>query len=114
MKEYQEQYRVGLIGEWKAENYLKKQGMRIEARRFRFGAGEIDLIVRDGSTLCFVEVKYRPKGKPGDGMVAVDGIKRERIRKAAVGYLKGRKEQKIRFDVLEITVAGILYLKNAF
>ena len=70
---------VGLLGEWKAARYLKKQGMRILKRRYRTAHGEIDLIAQDGGTVVFVEVKTRPDGRIGDGAAAVRKDKKSSI-----------------------------------
>lgn len=114
MGTYREQYKAGLLGEWKAAAYLKRKGMKIITKRFRCGDGEIDLICRDEDTLCFVEVKYRPEGMPGDGIAAVDREKIRRCRNAAKGYLKAHPCECLRFDVVEITKSGVRHLKNAF
>ena len=39
---------------------LRLHGYRVLARRYRTPVGEIDLVVRRGSLLAFVEVKGRP------------------------------------------------------
>lgn len=110
-------YLKGLLGEQKASSYLKKQGVRILEKRFRYGAGEIDLIGMDGKTLCFVEVKYRPEGMIGSGIAAVGADKRKRVRSAAAGYVRLHSEYcefPIRCDILEIAAAGVTWLKNVF
>lgn len=104
----------GLLGEWQAARYLRKQGIKILRTRYRGTHGEIDLIARDGDTLCFVEVKARPAGHLGDGIAAVNTVKRRRIRSAAQQYLAEHPAFNVRYDVVEITAAGIRYLKNAF
>jgi len=104
--------KLGLLGEWKAELYLKKQGIRILKRRFRTPHGEIDLIGRDGSTLVFVEVKYRPAGQMGDGIRAIDAAKRKRLRYAANVYLSAHPHTAVRFDAVEITSSGIRHIPN--
>ncbi len=40
-----------------AARYLQRQGLEVEARNYRCRGGEIDLVVRDGETLVFVEVR---------------------------------------------------------
>ena len=55
------QYNTGLTGEMLAEQYLVEQGMSVITRRFRGGDGEIDLVMLDGETVVFVEVKYRSR-----------------------------------------------------
>lgn len=105
---------IGLTGEGKAARYLKKQGMRILKARYRTPHGEIDLIARDGSTLVFVEVKYRPKGQMGDGIAAIDRQKRQRLRYAANYYLAANPAENYRFDAIEITSSGLRHLPHAF
>lgn len=104
----------GLLGEWKAARYLKKQGMRILAKRYRAGQGEIDLIADDHGMLVFVEVKYRPSGRMGDGFSAIDSQKKRRLRSAATCYLRVHPAPAFRFDAVEITASGIRHIPNAF
>ena len=106
---------TGLLGELRAAMYLKRQGMRIVARRYRAAHGEIDIIARDGGALVFVEVKNRPKGQLDAGLQAVNGEKRRHLRQAARQYLNNHPAQgPVRFDVIEITAAGLRHIKNAF
>ena len=103
----------GLLGERQAARYLKKQGMRIVARRYRTAHGEIDLIAREKDTLVFVEVKSRPRGLIGDGVRAVNSEKKRHLRYAAKAYLSENPCERVRFDVVEITAAGIRHIPNA-
>ena len=105
---------TGWLGEAKAAAYLRKQGMRILKRRYRAAHGEIDLIARDGAVIVFVEVKTRPRGTLDSGLFAVNAEKRRHLRSAALDYLRGREETDHRFDVIEITAAGLRHIKNAF
>lgn len=105
-------FETGLLGEYRAARYLRGQGMRILKRRYRAPGGEIDLIARDGETLVFVEVKYRPKGHIGDGIKAIDREKLRCLRRAAEGYLSRHPCGNTRFDAVEITAAGIRHWKN--
>ena len=107
-------YNVGLLGEIRAAWYMKGQGMRILERRWRTAHGEIDLIAQDGDELVFVEVKARPRGMIGEGAAAVHGGKRRHLRYAAQYYLQRHPAEKIRFDVIEITAAGLRHIRNAF
>lgn len=52
-------YRFGLQAETAAGLCLMLKGYRILARRYRTPAGEIDLIVKRGNLVAFVEVKAR-------------------------------------------------------
>lgn len=105
---------IGLAGEWKAARYLKKQGMCILKKRYRTPRGEIDLIAKDGETLVFVEVKYRPSGHMGDGLFAIDAQKKKRLRYAAHCYLETHPASFVRFDCVEITSSGLCHISNAF
>ena len=73
----------GAAGEARALQYLQEKGMEPVARNVRCGGGEIDLIVRDGRYLVFVEVKQRASGRMGQGREAVDAKKRARSRFAS-------------------------------
>ena len=109
-------YQTGLLYELRAAHYVKKRGYRILERRYRAQDGEIDLIARDGDVIVFIEVKARPHARMGRGVAAVHYDKRRRIRAAAEGYLLRKKllDTPCRFDVLEFTRAGAVYMENAF
>jgi putative endonuclease len=53
-------YRLGHGAEWLAALLLMAKGYRLLARRYRTPLGEIDLVMRRGRTIAFVEVKARP------------------------------------------------------
>src|SRR5262245_53806224 len=80
----------GRIGEDLATRFLRARGCIVVARNFRTlsGRGEIDLIVRDGPSLAFVEVKTRSSGDFGAPEGAVDADKRERLQIAAREYVR--------------------------
>ena len=109
-------YQLGIFYEWRAARYVKKRGYRILKKRYRAANGEIDLICRDGSTIVFLEVKARPSGRIGAGVSAVNADKRRRLRAAAAVYLRTHKlnSAPCRFDIIEFTRAGAVYMENAF
>jgi len=110
-------YDTGITGEQTAAGWLKKTyGMKILENRYRNKAGEIDLIMTDGDTIVFIEVKTRLHAMPGSGLLAVDLKKQQRIARAAVLYLmeKGWLNRSVRFDVTEVTEAEVHHIKNAF
>ena len=80
-------YDAGIQGEQEAENALTRQGMTLRTRRYRAEDGEIDLVMQDGETIVFVEVKARPQSRAGQGMLAVTPAKQRRICHAAMHYL---------------------------
>ena len=104
----------GLLGEMRARRYLQRQGMRFLRGRYRAAHGEIDLIMKDGETIVFTEVKYRSDGMPGSGVRAVDADKRRRLKQAAGVYLSLYPADDVRFDVVEITRSGIRHIRSAF
>lgn len=110
------QYDTGLAGEQRAEAYLCERGMRCVARRYRGGDGEIDLVMLDGDMVVFVEVKARPRGPAGHGLMAVTPAKRRRLSHAAQAFLveRGWLNRPARFDVVEISAEGVLHIPNAF
>lgn len=99
---------LGRAGERLAARYLRRSGYRIVARNFRAAGAEIDLIAAEGETIVFVEVKTRLGSRAGRPEEAVDGLKQERIRRAAEIYLSRHRahDRPIRFDVVAISGAG--------
>ena len=61
------------------------KGYRLLARRYSASGGEIDLIVKRGDTIAFVEVKRR--GAMDDALIAIGAQKRERFSRAARAWV---------------------------
>ncbi len=101
-----------------AVNYLKNKGYFIIQTNFRVRQGEIDIVARDGSTIVFVEVKYRSTSRSGNPLEAVNITKQRKISKAALFYLNKNKispdNTPIRFDVIGILGEQITHIENAF
>jgi putative endonuclease len=64
---------------------LVLKGYRLLARRYSASGGEIDLIVKRGDTIVFVEVKAR--GAMDHALIAIGGQKRERFSRAARAWI---------------------------
>ncbi len=97
--------------------YLQKKGYRLREANFRIRSGEIDLIMEDGSTIVFVEVKYRRGNGYGSGEEHVDRRKQKTIADVAAYYLlrHGLCECYCRFDVVSVNGKGeIRHYENAF
>ncbi len=110
-------YRAGLWAESLAALWLAGKGYRPLARRFKTPVGEVDLVVRRGRTLAFVEVKYRRK--MADALAAVSPENAARVRRCAQWWLKTRPDLAdkcdIRFDVVACApYATPRHLPNAF
>jgi putative endonuclease len=107
--------------ERKAERFLRSRGLRTIERNYRCRGGEIDLIMRDGRTVVFVEVRYRRStayGTPGE---TVSQCKQRRLLHAARHYLAKHAAiggDPCRFDVIGISGEGeatrLNWIKNAF
>lgn len=88
--------------------YLTGLGYSLVDRNFHLGrSGEIDLVMRDGPVLVFVEVKARRSHQYGMPEEAVTPAKRRQIHRLADGYVqqRGIVEYEARFDVVAIDYA---------
>jgi putative endonuclease len=95
---------LGLHGERIAIAYLTSCGWSVEAHRFRLGRHDVDLIVRQGGTVAFVEVKTRRSLTCGTPLEAVSHRKQQDIaRVASVWVLRhGRPGEQYRFDLVAV------------
>lgn len=84
--------------------WLRLKGYRLLARRFKTPVGEIDLIVKRGRVIAFVEVKARQNRT--EALEAVSPQARARIARAAAWYLARmapethKKAEITRFDMV--------------
>jgi putative endonuclease len=92
----------GRLGEDEAVRWLSAQGYQILDRNVVNHGGEIDVVAREGSYLCFLEIKARASDRFGPAIAAVDARKQRRISRAASLYIavKGLHREPCRFDVL--------------
>ena len=111
---------AGRAGEATALAYLQRAGLRLVLRNFRCKGGEIDLVMLDGATLVFVEVRYRSSEQFGGAAASVTWRKQRRLANAAEYLLLTRPELRryaARFDVDAIAAAPeyrINWIKSAF
>ena len=108
---------IGTEYEEVARDYLVGEGYEIVETNFRNRRGEIDIIAKDGETLCFVEVKYRKSKSCGDPLEAVNYRQQKNICQVALFYMmkKGLNEwTPCRFDVVSVCGDEITLIKNAF
>ncbi len=98
----------GLHFENLAQQFLQKKGLKPLAHNYSCRSGEIDLIMRDGTTLCFIEVKYRKNSAFGGTAYSVSRAKQEKIIRSALHYISGHpqyQQSAYRFDVVFIQPA---------
>ena len=95
---------LGVSGEREAMQDLTSRGWRIEAHRFRTGRHDIDLIIRKGTLVAFVEVKTRSSGEFGSGVESVGWKKRKAVAWAAAVWVArhGEAGDRYRFDVVTV------------
>ncbi|MGC8871785.1 MAG: YraN family protein [Caldimicrobium sp.] len=112
---------IGKEAEVLVENYFKEKGYEILDRNFHTKLGEIDLIIRKGETLIFVEIKSESISKGFFPEERVDFKKQERIKRAAeIFWLKNfqklSKIKEIRFDVVVVNLESgeIRHYERAF
>lgn len=109
----------GRIAENNALAYLVAQGLKPITQNYHCKLGEIDLIMRDGEHIVFVEVRSRISMAFGGGIGSITYAKQQKIIRSATYYLMTHKEWgqlAPRFDVISIDgkEATITWLKNAF
>ncbi len=86
-----------------ARVFLERKGLRFVERNFRSRFGEIDLIMRDGEVLVFVEVRHRRSSRFGTAAETVDRRKQHKLIRTAEYYLHRHPalaERPCRFDVI--------------
>ena len=114
--------RKGLRFEDQARGYLQAHGLLLLHSNYRCRFGEIDLIMRDGDTLCFIEVKFRKSLLFGGAAASISAAKQRKIIKTALFYISAHKQlanQATRFDALLIQRQAdhsnqINWIQNAF
>ncbi|MBI5450554.1 MAG: YraN family protein [Gammaproteobacteria bacterium] len=95
---------TGQQGEQLARSYLLRQGLRFITSNYRSRRGEIDLIMRDGNALVFIEVRYRRPSSFGGGLDSISLRKQRRLIAAALHYLQSLpgNPPACRFDIIAI------------
>lgn len=111
---------TGNCGEDRAAEYLLNKGYELVRRNFRTNQGEIDIIVKNGECIVFVEVKTLPKGNFELLSYVLDARKQKRIVETAKRFLAINRQYSnsyIRFDVIVIDMPGlpqVYHIENAF
>ena len=100
---------AGASAEDAALAHLQGEGLVLLARNARYPFGEIDLVMRQGDTLVFVEVRFRRPSRFGDGALSIDSSKRRKIARASQAWLSSHKQYAnadCRFDVVAATTGA--------
>ncbi len=94
----------GAAVEAAARSHLVAHGLVPVAANVNYRLGELDLVMRDGDTIAFVEVRYRGRDDYGGGAESIDWRKRRRLVRAAQLFLQRHPalaNDPCRFDVVE-------------
>lgn len=86
-----------------AREYLIARGLRPVAANAGYRVGELDLVMRDGGALVFIEVRYRRSAGFGGAAASVDAGKCRKLLRAAEQFLLAHREcaaLPCRFDVI--------------
>lgn len=108
----------GAQAEQRAAVFLRHHGLVLQQQNYRCRYGEIDLIMRDGATLVFVEVRLRSHAGFGGPAASIDSIKQGKLLRTAQHYLADlRQIPPCRFDAVLLhgdEEATVEWIKNAF
>lgn len=111
----------GAVVEAAARAYLLKAGLSDVAANAHYRFGELDLVMRDGKVLVFIEVRYRRDDRFGGGAASIDRRKRHKLVQAAQAFLIAHREfanAACRFDVIDAdgdpTTPRLTWLRDAF
>jgi putative endonuclease len=108
---------AGRAAERRALWHYRLRGYRVLDRNVWTGGNELDLVVRRGRRLAFVEVKAKAGPARGDPLEMVTAEKQRRLRRAAEAWLAAHPEAaglEARFDVLAVRDGRVECLREAF
>ncbi len=89
-----------------AKTYLLGRGYTFLAENYTVRGGELDLVMRQGGVVVFVEVRQRKSDRYGSAAESITAGKLQRLRKTALHYLVStfeRDDLPVRFDAVLVT-----------
>jgi len=110
----------GKLAEQAALQFLETQGLIMVRENYRTRLGEIDLIMKDGKTLVFIEVRSRSNSAYLNPVETIDQRKIQKIILAGRYFLQqyNGNFDSCRFDVVTLTGSlespAIDWIRNAF
>ena len=113
---------AGQEAEAYALRHLQQQGLQLITQNWSCKRGELDLVMLDGDTVVFVEVRYRRHAGWGGALESVDFRKQEKLILAAQWFLQSESkwsDSPCRFDVVAINgdpgaAPALSWLQHAF
>jgi putative endonuclease len=108
----------GVAAEQQAAQFLQRHGLKLVQRNYRCRYGEIDLIMQDGTTLVFAEVRLRRRDDFGGAGASIDAAKQKKLVHTAQHYLGTLGHiPPCRFDAVLLRAqdgSDIVWIKDAF
>jgi putative endonuclease len=107
----------GFTAERRAVRWYRLRGWKILGENVWVGGNELDLIVRRGRTVRFVEVKEKQSTRFGDPLEMITPEKQRRLRRAAEAWLGARPELArlaVGFDVFAVRDGRVQRVSQAF
>jgi len=107
----------GHSAERRALRHYRLRGFRVLAVNAWAGGNELDLVVRRGRRLAFVEVKEKRAVDVGDALEMVGPEKQRRLRRAASAWLSANPDLScldVTFEVLAVRPEGVERVSEAF
>lgn len=109
-------YHAGAAAEGRIAQDYERRGFSVAQHRWRGTSGEIDLIVRDGEALIFIEVKHSRSFERAAQRISA--AQQRRIYRCAEEFLSGEPRGSLteaRFDVALVNGRGdTQIIENAF
>lgn len=109
---------AGRAAEKLAAEFLQRNGLQLLASNFKCRFGEVDLVLRDGDTMVFAEVRLRSHPGFGGASASITRAKQSRVARAAACYLQREHiDAPCRFDAVllhRLDAAHIEWIRNAF
>lgn len=115
---------AGVAAEQLAATFLMQHGLKLITQNYHCRFGEIDLVMQDGKTLVFVEVKLRSSNQFGGAAASITPQKQQKMILTAQHYLQTQKlgDVACRFDVILMQSANLAatdlkhieWIRNAF
>ena len=110
--------KAGVLAEQLAAQFMQREGLKLLHKNYSCRFGEIDLIMQDGETLVFAEVRLRTSLAFGGASASIDARKQAKLVRTAQHYLAQiQPVPPCRFDAILMQSANINkieWLKGAF
>lgn len=113
--------KAGAVFEERAYGELTRAGLKLLERNYTTRYGELDLVMRDGEVIVFVEVRHRVRAGHGDAIASITATKQSRLIQTAQLWLAAHPQhahRACRFDVVSydgpVDNASMNWLRSAF